>query len=86
MAEEQHVGQSVADVLGLLRAVRRGETEMLTEAVSHLTPQELWQALVVSLALLSTLADAMDDQRSAAGLDPVADRLLERLARNLNVE
>jgi hypothetical protein len=80
------VGQSVADVLGLLRAVRSGETEMLTQAVCELTLEELWQGFIVALALLSTLADAMDEQRSAAGLDPIADSLLEGLVRNLKPE
>jgi hypothetical protein len=80
------VGQSVADVLGLLRAVRSGETEMLTQAICELTLDELWQGFIVALALLSTLADAMDGQRSAAGLDPIADSLLEGLVRNLKPE
>ena len=80
------VGQSVADVLGLLRAVRSGETEMLTQAVCELTLDELWQGFIVALALLSTLADAMDEQRSSAGLDPIADSLLEGLVRNLKPE
>jgi len=80
------VGQSVADVLGLLRAVRSGESEMLTQAVCELTLDELWQGFIVSLALLSTLADAMDEQRSAAGLEPIADSLLEGLVQNLRPE
>jgi hypothetical protein len=80
------VGQSAADVLGLLRAVRSGETEMLTQAVCELTLDELWQGFVVALALLSTLADAMDEQRAAAGLAPVADSFLESLARDLRAE
>jgi hypothetical protein len=80
------VGQSVADVLGLLRAVRSGETEMLTQAVCELTVDELWQGFVVALALLSTLADAMDEQRSAAGLEPIADSFLEGLVHNLKAE
>ena len=81
----EHIGRSIADVLGMLRAVRQGETEMLGRSVSHLTIDELWQGFVASLALLSTLADAMDEQRSAAGLEPIADSLLESLARNLDV-
>ncbi|MGN6795120.1 MAG: hypothetical protein ACTHJW_22265 [Streptosporangiaceae bacterium] len=80
------VGQSAADVLGLLRAVRSGETEMLTQAVCELTLDELWQGFVVALALLSTLADAMDEQRAAAGLEPLADSFLENLARDLRTE
>ncbi|HEX6933990.1 MAG TPA: hypothetical protein VF162_17745 [Streptosporangiaceae bacterium] len=80
------VGQSVADVLGLLRAVRNGETEMLTQAVCQLTLDELWQGFIVALALLSTLADAMDEQRAAAGLEPMADSYLEGLVRNLKTE
>jgi hypothetical protein len=83
---EPPLRQNVADVLALLRAVRSGETEMLTQAVCELTLDELWQGFIVALALLSTLADAMDEQRSAAGLEPVADRLLEELARNLKPE
>jgi hypothetical protein len=82
---EEPVRQNVADVLGLLRAVRSGETEMLTQAVCELTLDELWQGFIVSLALLSTLADAMDEQRTAAGLEPAADRFLEDLARNLTI-
>jgi hypothetical protein len=77
------VGQQAADVLGLLRAVRSGQTEMLTQAVCNLTLDELWQGFVVALALLSTMADAMDEQRAAAGLGPIADSLLEGLAHNL---
>jgi hypothetical protein len=80
------VGQSVADVLGLLRAVRSGETEMLTQAVCELTIDELWQGFIVALALLSTLADAMDEQRSAAGLEPMANTLLDSLVRNLEAD
>jgi hypothetical protein len=83
---EEPVGQSVADVLGLLRAVRSGETDMLTHAVCELTLDELWQGFIIALALLSTLADAMDQQRSAAGLEPFADRFLEDLSRNLKNE
>jgi hypothetical protein len=83
---EEPVGQSVADVLGLLRAVRSGETDMLTQAVCELTLDELWQGFIIALALLSTLADAMDQQRSAAGLEPFADRFLEDLSRNLKNE
>jgi hypothetical protein len=51
-----------------------------------LTLDELWQGFIISLALLSTLADAMDQQRSAAGLEPFADRFLEDLSRNLKNE
>jgi hypothetical protein len=83
---DEPVRQNVADVLGLLRAVRSGETEMLTQAVCEMTLDELWQAFIVALALLSTLADAMDEQQAAAGLEPLADRLLEELARNLTTD
>jgi hypothetical protein len=83
---EEPVGQSVADVLGLLRAVRSGQTDMLTRAVCELTLDELWQGFIIALALLSTLADAMDQQRSAAGLEPFADRFLEDLSRDLKAE
>lgn len=80
----EQIGSRVADVLGMLRAIREGDTEMLTAAVRHLTVDELWQGFIASLALLSTLADAMDEQRSAAGLEPIADSLLESLGRNLD--
>ena len=83
---EEPVRQNVADVLGLLRAVRSGETEMLTQAVCEMTPDELWQAFIAALALLSTLADAMDGQQAAAGLEPVADRILGDLARKLTTD
>ena len=78
-------GQSIADVLGLLRAVRDGKTDMSSQAICHLSLDELYQDFIASLALLSVLADAMDEQRKAAGLDPVADTLLATLAANLDI-
>ncbi len=75
--------QNVAEVLGLLRAVRRGWTDLSSLAISQLTVEELCRDFIASLALLSVLADAMDEQQRAAGLDPVADDLLERVAAHL---